>query len=141
VFDVDPENIICPACGKKDYPASCPTCVALSLQEAGRLGARLREFGFRALRHVFSGRGCHVHVDGERACQMTHEERVAITGKLAEFPIDPWVTTEKRLIRLPYTLNAVASRVAVPLKESEIGSFDASTDGRVVPAFLRRKAI
>jgi DNA primase catalytic subunit len=141
VFDVDPENIICPSCGKKDYPASCPTCVGIALKESARLAGRLRELGFRELRQVFSGRGCHVHVEDPDAFRLTHEERAALAGKLAGFPIDPWVTSEKRLIRLPYTLNAVASRAAVPLREDELASFDAATDPRAVPAFLRGKGI
>ncbi len=136
VFDLDPENIDCPKCGKKKYPNFCNHCLKLSLQAAVKLGEALRDKGFRDIRHVYSGRGCHVHVTDLNAMKLSKEERIALTKDLRGFPMDPWVTTTKRLIRLPYSLHASISRIVLPLTTEEAMRFDAESDVRVLPRFL-----
>jgi DNA primase catalytic subunit len=57
------------------------------------------------------------------------------------FEIDEWVTAgEMRLIRLPYSLNGLVSRIAVPLEKNEIEKFDPVHDFRCIPAFLQGEA-
>jgi DNA primase catalytic subunit len=57
------------------------------------------------------------------------------------FHIDEWVTSgEMRLIRLPYSLNGLVSRLVLPLTRDELKSFDPIHDERALPGFLGRKA-
>ena len=137
VFDLDPENIDCPRCGKKQFPHFCNYCLGLSLQGGVQLSDTLREQGFRQIRLVYSGRGCHVHVTDQKAMRLSKDERVQLTRELRRFPMDPWVTTTKRLIRLPYSLHAMISRIALPITAQEIQRFDAENDPRVIPRFLQ----
>lgn len=138
VFDIDPENIDCPVCGKKEYPKFCKYCLDISLNRGVYLYNYLtRNMGFRNVRLVYSGRGCHVHVLDEEAFKMTQKEREEVAVKFKHYGIDPWVTTKKRLIRLPYSLNALVSRIAIPIEPGEVSSFDATTDTRIIPCFLR----
>jgi DNA primase catalytic subunit len=53
------------------------------------------------------------------------------------YPIDEWVTSgEMRLIRLPYSLHGVVSRVCIPLKVEDLEGFDPRVDRRCLPRFL-----
>ena len=138
VFDVDPENIDCPACGKKEFPNFCSACLKQSLKKGVELASFLKQnYGYKKLRLVYSGRGCHVHVGDASAFKLAQEERKQITDECKQFGIDPWVTTEKRLVRLPYSLNTIVSRIVIPLEPKEVDGFDAETDKRVIPKFLQ----
>ncbi|MEM2514289.1 MAG: hypothetical protein QXU81_08250 [Candidatus Bathyarchaeia archaeon] len=58
---------------------------------------------------------------------MQVEERKGIAKDVKEkgFPIDAWVTAgEMRLIRLPYSLNGLVSRIVFPLESNEIEGFN-----------------
>ncbi len=136
VFDLDPENIDCPHCGKKQFPHFCNYCLGLSLQAGAKLSDALRDMGYHAIRLVYSGRGCHVHVTDPHAMNLSTEERVHLARDLRRFPMDSWVTTTKRLIRLPYSLHALISRIAMPITENDVQRFDAENDARVLPRFL-----
>jgi DNA primase catalytic subunit len=58
------------------------------------------------------------------------------------FAIDEWVTIgEMRLIRLPFSLNGLVSRVVTPLLKSEVERFDPVHDKRCVPKFYADGAI
>ena len=73
---------------------------------------------------------------------LTRKERnqIAQDVKRKGFQIDDWVTTgEMRLIRLPYSLNGLVSRIAVPLQKKEIIEFNPICDERCVPHFLKHK--
>ncbi|MCL4429416.1 MAG: hypothetical protein M1167_01570 [Chloroflexi bacterium] len=73
------------------------------------------------------------------ACKLTSQERLGLAQevKQAGFHIDEWVTSgEYRLIRLPYSLNGLVSRIVLPLKKEELESFDAVHDSRCRPKFL-----
>ncbi|MEM4263407.1 MAG: DNA primase small subunit domain-containing protein [Candidatus Woesearchaeota archaeon] len=138
VFDIDPENIECPVCGKKEYPKFCKYCLKISLDRGVYLRNYLtRNLGYKDVRLVYSGRGCHVHVLDENAFKLSQEERQRMARNFKLYSIDPWVTTKKRLIRLPYSLNAMVSRIVIPINPDEISSFDATKDSRVIPCFLR----
>ena len=69
---------------------------------------------------------------------LTLRQRQRLNKQFSKFGIDEWVSRGRiRLIRLPYTLNALVSRVVVPLKANEIKKFNPADDPRVIPKFLR----
>jgi DNA primase catalytic subunit len=43
-----------------------------------------------------------------------------------------------RLIRLPYSLHGLVSRIVVPVEKSELERFDPVSDERCIPKFLSR---
>jgi DNA primase catalytic subunit len=58
------------------------------------------------------------------------------------FGIDEWVTAgEMRLIRLPYSLHGLVSRIVVPVEKSELERFDPVSDERCIPKFLGKQAL
>jgi DNA primase catalytic subunit len=148
-FDLDPENITCPIHGsladkmkRKQGLSFCEVELDMVKHEAVGLYEFL-EKRFSDLRVVYSGRGFHLHVLDPKAYQLTTEERLGIAreAKQAGFHIDEWVTSgEYRLIRLPYSLNGIVSRITLPLKKDELESFDAVHDERCLPKFLGKEA-
>jgi DNA primase catalytic subunit len=149
-FDIDPENITCPIHGtlankmKRNQGLSfCELELEMAKQEAIGLYKFLEKL-FSEVKIVYSGRGFHMHVLDKQAYQMSTEERLALAQrvKINGFHIDEWVTSgEMRLIRLPWSLNGLVSRIVLPLTNDELESFDAVHDERCVPEFLREKAI
>lgn len=144
-FDLDPENITCPIHGsladkmKRGQGLSfCELELDMVKQEAiGLLG--FLEQSFSEVRAVYSGRGFHLHVFDKEACALSAKERLDLAEqvKQAGFHIDVWVTSgEFRLIRLPYSLNGLVSRIALPLTKQELETFDAVHDERCLPRFL-----
>lgn len=148
-FDLDPENITCPIHGsladkmKRQQGLSfCDVELELVKREAIELYNFL-ETRFSDLRVVYSGRGYHLHVLDEKAFALTTKERLdmAHQAKQAGFHIDEWVTSgEYRLIRLPYSLNGLVSRITLPLKKDELESFNPILDERCLPEFLSKEA-
>jgi DNA primase small subunit len=144
-FDLDPENITCPIHGsledkmKRHQGLSfCEIEIDMVKKEAIGLYDYL-ETHFSDLRVVYSGRGFHLHVLDTNAYKLNTEERLSLAreAKQAGFHIDEWVTSgEYHLIRLPYSLNGLVSRIALPLRKDEIESFDAVHDERCLPKFL-----
>jgi DNA primase catalytic subunit len=144
-FDLDPENITCPVHGsladkmkQKQGLSFCEIELDLIKNETIRLHEYLEDF-FSDLRVVYSGRGFHIHIMDKEAYDLNAKERLDFAEKLKHmgFHIDEWVTSgEYRLIRLPYSLNGIVSRIALPLKKEEIEKFDAVHDPRCVPKFL-----
>ncbi len=136
VFDIDPENIKCPDCGKKKFPKFCKTCIKLSLEYGLKLYNELKK-DFKTIKIVYSGRGCHVHVLDKKAYLLSMKERSKLNKKFLKYKIDPWVSKGKiRLIRLPYSLNALNSRIVTLIKIKEIKSFDANSKS-FLPKFLK----
>jgi len=134
-FDIDPENIACPSCGKKSFPKFCEVCIKLSLQYGLKLYNELKK-QFNNVKIVYSGRGCHVHVLDERAYKLTLKEREGLNNRFLKYKIDPWVSYGKiRLIRMPYTLNALNSRIVTPIKIKEINNFNVNNKN-YLPKFL-----
>ena len=148
-FDLDPENITCPIHGtladkmkRKQGLSFCEIEFNMVKQEAIGLYKFLAD-RFSDVRVVYSGRGFHLHVLDPEAYKLSTDERlkVAHQTKNAGFHIDDWVTSgEFRLIRLPYSLNGLVSRIALPLKKEELKSFDAVHDKRCLPKFLGKEA-
>jgi len=144
-FDLDPENVTCPIHGsledkmKRGQGLSfCELELDIVKQEALELVEKMEE-RFSDVIAVYSGRGFHVHVFDVEACMLTFEQRreIAREVKQAGFHIDEWVATgEMRLIRLPYSLNGLVSRIVLPLQKHELEAFNPLTDYRCKPNFL-----
>ena len=147
-FDLDPENIVCPVHGsladkmaKNQGLGFCELELNLVRQETIRLYEYL-ENSFSNLKVVYSGRGFHIHVLDKGAYELTTQERLKIAeeAKQAGFHIDAWVTSgEMRLIRLPFSLNGLVSRIVLPLEKSELETFNPVLDERCLPKFLTSK--
>src|SRR5436853_7091471 len=130
-FDLDPENLDCPIHG--DIEAKMARHQGLSFcdwefEEIRRQAAVLYdelERRWVRLRVVYSGRGFHIHVFDEAAFQLTRKQRVTIAREFARrYAIDEWVTSgEMRLIRLPYSLHGMVSRVVIPVPRGKLESF------------------
>jgi DNA primase catalytic subunit len=148
-FDLDPENITCPIHGtladKMKRNQGLSFC-ELELQMVKQETMGLYEFlanHFDELKVVYSGRGFHLHVLDPKAYELSAKERLKLARQVKSegFHIDEWVTSgEMRLIRLPFSLNGLVSRVVLPLTKDELESFDAVHDERALPRFLGGKA-
>ena len=134
-FDVDPENIECPSCGKKRFPKFCKVCSKMAVRNAYKLYKELKK-QFKKIELVYSGRGCHVHVLDKKAYKLTLYERDKLNRKFKKYGIDTWVSYGKvRLIRLPYLLNSLCSRIVTPLRIKEINKFNIN-EKKLIPKFL-----
>jgi DNA primase catalytic subunit len=147
-FDLDPENITCPIHGtladkmKRHQGLSFCTLELKMVKDQTKCLFEYLEQQFSQLRIVYSGRGFHLHVFDPEAYALSTKKRLEIAAmvKAKGFEIDEWVTAgEMRLIRLPYSLHGLVSRIAVPLEKSEIEKFNPISDTRCIPAFLRQK--
>ncbi|HEY7589311.1 MAG TPA: DNA primase [Thermoplasmata archaeon] len=143
-FDLDPENVECPVHG--DIEAKMQRHQGLSFcdweyEEVRRQAAELLEEleeEWAELTPVYSGRGFHIHVLDARAYRLTKKERTRIASRFAErYAIDEWVTSgEMRLIRLPYSLHGMVSRMVVPVPPGDLEHFRYD-DSRAVPTFAK----
>jgi DNA primase catalytic subunit len=139
-FDLDPENVDCPIHG--DVEAKMRRHQGLSFcdwefDEVRRQAVDLLDDLSRRwsdLRAVYSGRGFHIHVLDEDAFRLTRKARIAHAARYARrYAIDEWVTSgEMRLIRLPYSLHGMVSRVVVPVSREDLPAFTYH-DRRTVP--------
>jgi DNA primase small subunit len=146
-FDLDPENITCPIHGSladKMRRGQGLSFCSLELDTVKQQALSLHEHlekEFSNLRIVYSGRGFHIHVLDEAAYELSEKKRSEIARfvKKKGFAIDEWVTVgEMRLIRLPYSLHGLVSRIVLPLEKSELERFDPVYDERCIPSFLRK---
>ncbi len=144
-FDLDPENVTCPIHGtledKMKRGQGLSFCeLELEIVQKEAIGLyKFLERQFSDLRAVYSGRGFHLHVLDKDAYALSTEERLSLAREAKQhgFHIDEWVTSgEYRLIRLPYSLNGLVSRIVLPLKKEELERFDAVHDKRCLPNFL-----
>jgi DNA primase catalytic subunit len=147
-FDLDPENITCPVHGtladkmkRKQGLSFCELELEMVKQEAILLYEYLSK-QFSIIRVVYSGRGFHLHVLDKGAYLLNFQERINLAqqAKGAGFHIDEWVTSgEMRLIRIPFSLNGLVSRITLPLTKGEMEWFNAVNDERCLPKFLSKK--
>jgi DNA primase catalytic subunit len=147
VFDVDPENFTCPIHGtleekmrKHQGLSFCRLELQLARQEAVQL-VEILSRRFTQISLVYSGRGFHIRVTDEETVFWNRKKRLAVVRSLTKkgFLMDEWVPAGgMRLIRLPYSLNGLVSRIAIPLAKNELGVFDPTTDERTIPKFLSR---
>ncbi len=123
-FDIDPENVVCPYHGDYERKMEEHQGLSFCMYEFKVVRRRTlelyeelnREYG--EFRIVYSGRGFHTHVMDKEAIRAKKREGEKIAEKWAKrYPIDPWVTSgEMRLIRLPYSLHGMVSRICIPLE-------------------------
>jgi DNA primase catalytic subunit len=143
-FDIDPENVDCPYHGNYEKKMKIHQGLGFCMYEFKVVRQKTLEFyeelsrEYSEFRFVYSGRGFHIHIMDRESIKATKKEREKMGEKWAKkYPIDPWVTAgEMRLIRLPYSLHGMVSRICIPLKLEEIKSFDPRTDKRCIPSFL-----
>ncbi|MDW8049380.1 MAG: DNA primase [Nitrososphaerota archaeon] len=146
-FDIDPENITCPIHGtlkekmeKHQGLGFCKKEFNMVKEETAALYEELEKM-FTDVRIVYSGRGFHIHVLDPEAYKLTTKERKRLAEDIKGrgFHIDEWVTSgSMRLIRLPYSLHGMVSRIVIPLEYRDIERFDPVTDERCIPQFLRQ---
>jgi DNA primase catalytic subunit len=144
-FDLDPENITCPIHGsladkmqRHQGLSFCKIELELVKEQALSLYEHL-EHQFSRMKIVYSGRGYHIHVFDPEAYALSPKKRrqIARTVKEKGFKIDEWVTAgDMRLIRLPYSLHGLVSRVVIPVEKGELDRFDPIHDQRCLPKFL-----
>jgi DNA primase catalytic subunit len=144
-FDLDPENITCPIHGtladkmrRHQGLSFCKLELELVKEQALSLYEHL-EAQFSSMKIVYSGRGYHIHVFDAEAYALSTRKRREIAREVKEkgFKIDEWVTAgDMRLIRLPYSLHGLVSRVVLPLEKEELDGFDPINDKRCLPKFL-----
>ena len=140
-FDIDPENVDCPYHGnvadKMKRGEGLSFCM-IEFKKVRKLTFKLYEElenEFKKIKIAFSGRGFHLHVFDKKALKMKKEERIEIAKKYSSYAIDEWVTNgEMRLIRLPYSLNGLVSRICLPLKLENVLNFDPRK--MAIPSFL-----
>ncbi len=145
-FDLDPENIVCPIHGtladKMKRGQGLGFC-NLEIDMAKRQALGLYEYlekQFASMRIVYSGRGFHIHVFDRDAYAFNTNERIEIAEKVKSkgFDIDTWVTEgEMHLIRLPYSLHGMVSRIVIPVEKNEMENFDPILDEKCLPKFLQ----
>jgi DNA primase catalytic subunit len=145
-FDLDPENLTCPVHGTLEDKMRRHQCLGfceielrMVKEETVRLYERLQRL-FSSLKVVYSGRGFHIHVFDKETFGWNTRKRSALARKLKRegFLIDEWVTTGgMRLIRLPYSLHGMVSRIVIPISINELPDFNPVTDKRCLPRFLR----
>ncbi len=141
-FDIDPENVNCPIHGSLQKRMNggwglsfCKNAFELTKENTVNLYEALAE-NYTNLHIVFSGRGFHLHVFDEDTISLTKEQRKDIARKYRQYGIDKWVTSgEMRLIRLPYTLNGISSRIVQPLRKTDVLDFNPTNDA--LPEFIR----
>jgi len=144
VFDLDPENVYCPIHGDLDQKMRAHQGRMLCLIEFKILRKKAvlmyRELKqtYSKLRVNYSGRGFHIHVLDSDAIYLTRAERSALANSYAtRFPIDEWVTAGTiKLIRLPYSLHGMISRICIPIDPNELEAFDPISYEPAVPRFL-----
>jgi DNA primase catalytic subunit len=145
-FDLDPENLTCPIHGtledkmkRRQGLSFCDIELKMIKEETAKLYERLQAL-FSELKIVYSGRGFHIHVFDREVFGWKRNRRSELAKKLRTegFLIDEWVTTGgMRLIRLPYSLHGMVSRIVLPLAMDELSGFNPVTDERCLPKFLQ----
>jgi DNA primase catalytic subunit len=145
-FDLDPENLTCPVHGtlkdkmkRRQGLGFCEIELKMVEEETVKLYERLQSL-FSELKIVYSGRGFHIHVFDKEVFSWKSQRRGALAKKLTKegFLIDEWVTSgAMRLIRLPYSLHGMVSRIVLPIPIDELPEFNPVTDKRCFPEFLR----
>ena len=144
-FDLDPENVVCPIHGDLAEKMKRMQGLSFCLYEFEAVRSKAIELCeylsgiYSDIRVVYSGRGFHVMVLDKETLYLSYKERNVLAKKLImkEMPIDEWVTSgEMRLIRLPYSLHGMVSRICTPLNPAELERFDPLKDRRCLPKYL-----
>ena len=137
-FDIDSGNIKCTKCRGKNFLYFCQDCFRRTTQMAEQAYYFLKK-SFAKIECVYSGRGFHLYVLDKRAYFLTVSQRQRLNKKMLKYAIDPWVSRGYiRLMRLPYTLNSIVSRIAIPLQINEVKGFNPATYMEAIPNFVLR---
>ncbi len=141
-FDLDPENLDCPVHG--DIAAKMRRHQGLSFcdwefEETRRQAVVLHDrlaSEWSRIAAVYSGRGFHLHVLDRDAYGLTKRDRTRLVRRVGKgLALDAWVTSgEMRLIRLPYSLHGMVSRIVVPVPRGRLETFRYN-DRRARPGF------
>jgi len=130
VFDLDADNI---RCAHPKQQQVCSVCLKKAYQKTLAMKHEL-EKEFRSIEIVYTGKGFHLHVLDKKAYFLTIPAREQLNKRFSHYPIDPWVSRGYiRLIRMPYTLNALVSRKAIPIDTRK--GFNPK---EALPGFLKR---
>lgn len=128
-FDIDIDNI-------KRVQMNNTRDYRRTIMKAYRYAKKLKkelEKEFKRVIIVYSGRGFHVEVLDKKAFELNNLERERIAERFSKYPIDTWVSRGYiRLMRLPYSLNGLVSRIAIPL-----GKVDKFNSKKTIPRFLK----
>ncbi|MEM3113212.1 MAG: DNA primase small subunit domain-containing protein [Candidatus Pacearchaeota archaeon] len=125
VFDLDIDNL---SKGKNNLNEKN---LKFLFSQAVKMKKELYKIGFKKILIIYSGRGFHVHILDKNACLLNSMERDKLNKRFSRYPIDPWVSRGFiHLIRMPYTLNSLVSRIVIPVKNDRI-NFNES-----IPRFL-----
>jgi DNA primase catalytic subunit len=145
-FDLDPENLTCPIHGSLEDKmrrhqglSFCEIELEMVKNETVRLYEELSKM-FSNIKVVYSGRGFHIHIFDKDVFSWSMEKRKEIAGEIKRrgFMIDEWVTSgSMRLIRLPYSLHGMVSRIVIPLDVSRLEKFNPIEDEACIPRFLK----
>ena len=129
-FDLDANNIKC-KCKKTKV---CEICLNKAKTLTIKFYKDLKK-DFKNIHIVYSGRGFHLIVRDKKTYQFSIKQRDFLNKKFKQYPIDPWVSKGGiRLMRLPYSLNALVSRITTPIKIGELKNFNSK---KFVPKFLK----
>ncbi len=119
VFDIDSDNI---RCNHEKNKQVCQVCLKKAYYWSLKMKKELKEkFNFERVEIVYSGRGFHIHVFDKKGFLLSIKERKKIVSYFKRFPIDPWVSSGNiSLIRLPYSLHGLVSRIVMPVNSDNI---------------------
>ncbi|MFW6110501.1 MAG: DNA primase [Thermoproteota archaeon] len=147
-FDLDPENMECPIHGtleermqREQGLSFCKTALEKVKEKTIQLYHQLKQ-KFSKIKIVYSGRGYHLHILDKTSFEWNAEKRKRFANHIAHkgFPIDAWVTSgSMRLIRLPYSLHGIVSRIVTPLTLTALKTFDPIKEPKCLPRFLYSK--
>ena len=119
-FDIDPENII----HSKSLWSFNKDLIIQASKITLDFYNDLKNH-FKKIRIIYSGRGFHLHVFDKESYKLSMTERNELNKKFIKYKIDPWVSYGKiRLIRLPYSLNSLCSRICTPITLNELKNFN-----------------
>ncbi len=129
-FDIDVDNI-------KDVEQEDGKEYEKILEEAHLQTLKMKEElekEFKKVLAVYSGRGFHLHVIDKKAYALTNAERQKLSERFSKiYPIDPWVSRGYiRLIRMPYSLNGIVSRIVTPMDRNDFNK------EKIIPKFLKK---
>lgn len=130
VFDIDSDNIKCSHSNNQ----VCGICIEKAYQYSLDMMNELKK-KFKKIKLVYSGRGFHIHVLDKKTSILTIKQRPILVKKFLKYPIDPWVSRGYiSLIRMPYTLNGLVSRIVTPINKK---GFSEKIKRITMPKFLR----
>jgi len=145
-FDVDPENITCPEHGTLADKMARHQGLGFCMYEfnqakemTGKLYDLLKE-RFSDPKIVYSGRGLHVHIMDKDTYSWPYEDRSKLADEMYNTGIkhDRWVARGgSKLIRLPYSLHGMVSRIVMPLERNNLDSFNPVESPEVLPSFVK----